>query len=181
MTVDRDILALVDADDRLIGTTSKLDAHFGEGQRHRAFSLFVIRCDGRVLIQRRSSKKPLWPLFWANACCSHPHPEENPEESVVRRAHEELGLLVQHPQLLFKFEYHAVYGDHGAEHEVCSVFLSLASAPTLHPNPLEVDGYDWCTPEEIDQLVELHADRCAPWFLIEWPRVRGLLSATMAA
>ena len=63
---------LVDADDRVIGSASKMDCHSGEGIRHRAFSVLLYDHDGRLLMQRRSQDKITFPGVWANSCCSHP-------------------------------------------------------------------------------------------------------------
>ena len=44
---------LVDADDRAIGSASKVDCHSGEGMRHRAFSVLLFDTNDRLLLQRR--------------------------------------------------------------------------------------------------------------------------------
>lgn len=172
---------LVDAHDTPIGTAMKHEVHGLQPMRHRAFSLFVVRPDGRVLLQKRSGHKPLWPHHWANACCSHPTPTETIEEAACRRAREELGLLISKPATLFTFEYQAQYLDVGAEHELCHVLLSYVGAPILHSCPVEIDGFEWLTPSEIDDAVA-KADRpFAPWFLLEWPRVSAVLQRRAAA
>ena len=63
---------LVDKEDNVIGTMSKLDCHFGEGHRHRAFSVIIVNNNGEMLVQQRSKEKITFPGVWANACCSHP-------------------------------------------------------------------------------------------------------------
>lgn len=175
MTLAPASVVLVDAHDNAIGVALKHEVHGVEPLLHRAFSLFVIRPDGRVLLQKRSSHKPLWPRTWANACCSHPAPSEPVDEAAVRRAREELGLLISRPATLFKFEYRADYAGIGAEHELCHVLLAYVGAPLLHACPLEVDGYEWLTPDEIDAAIASHQRPFAPWFLLEWPRVRTAL------
>lgn len=181
MTPPATQVILVDANDTPVGTALKHEVHGLSPMRHRAFSLFVVRSDGRVLLQKRGSHKPLWPHYWANACCSHPTPTETIEEAACRRAREELGLLISKPAVLFKFEYQAQYLNLGAEHELCHVLLAYVAAPILHACPLELDGYEWLTPTEVDEAVASASRRFAPWFLLEWPRVISALSPKAAA
>ncbi|MGH8167629.1 MAG: isopentenyl-diphosphate delta-isomerase, partial [Woeseiaceae bacterium] len=65
-------LILVDEHDVEIGYMDKASCHDAYGKLHRAFSLFIFDRDGRLLLQRRSASKRLWPLYWSNSCCSHP-------------------------------------------------------------------------------------------------------------
>src|SRR5262245_30483948 len=100
------------------GTTGLLAAHAGEGQLHLAFSVYIFSIDRRsLLIQQRSREKLLWPLVWANTCCSHPRPGEETLAASHRRLHEELGFdssLARGPE----FVYRAVDPGHrGVEHE----------------------------------------------------------------
>jgi isopentenyl-diphosphate delta-isomerase len=174
-------VVLVDDQDLPIGTGIKSEVHGLSPVRHRAFSLFVVRPDGRVLLQKRSGQKPLWPHHWANACCSHPMPTETIEEAACRRAREELGLLISKPATLFKFEYQAQYLDVGAEHELCHVLLAYVGSPILHACPAELDGHEWLTPPEIDAAITSGNRPFAPWFLLEWPRVSAALQRKAAA
>ena len=46
--------------------------HQGQGKLHRAFSVFLFNTKNELLMQQRSKEKILFPLYWANTCCSHP-------------------------------------------------------------------------------------------------------------
>src|SRR4029077_7014586 len=86
-------VVLCDAAGRPHGTAEIVAAHSGEGQLHLAFSVFVFTPDRRsLLIQQRSREKRLWPLAWANTCCSHPRPGETAVEAGQRRLGEEMGF-----------------------------------------------------------------------------------------
>jgi isopentenyldiphosphate isomerase len=52
-----DQVILVDENDQEIGTMDKVDAHRGDGLRHRAISVFLFNKSGKLLIQERSQKK----------------------------------------------------------------------------------------------------------------------------
>ena len=76
-------LILVDEEDRVIGHEEKERCHDGAGKLHRAFSVFLFDGRGRMLIQRRSAAKRLWPLFWSNSCCSHPRQGEEIADDLI--------------------------------------------------------------------------------------------------
>ena len=65
-------LIAVDEWDNVLGPISKVEAHRGPGQFHRAFSLLVFDSQQRLLLQKRSEDKVTFPGVWANTCCSHP-------------------------------------------------------------------------------------------------------------
>src|SRR5262249_54496237 len=68
------------------GTAEILAAHTSPGLLHLAFSVYLFTPDWRcLLLQQRSPAKLLWPLAWANTCCSHPREGETPVEAGRRR------------------------------------------------------------------------------------------------
>ncbi|MCL5799487.1 MAG: isopentenyl-diphosphate Delta-isomerase [Gammaproteobacteria bacterium] len=168
---DEEPLILVDVDDRPTGSASKRLCHDGEGLLHRAFSVFLFRDDGSVLLQQRSSGKRLWPLYWSNACCSHPRLGEETAEAARRRMGQELGLETP-LHYVYKFRYQASYGAAGSEHELCWVFVGRTSTvPVVHPE--EVAAYRNYAPDELDTAVEETPGIFTPWFLMEWWALRG--------
>ena len=54
---------LVDPEDRVIGSKSKLDCHRNEGIRHRAFSVLIFELEGRLLVQKRASRRLPFQVF----------------------------------------------------------------------------------------------------------------------
>lgn len=167
-------LILVDADDRVVGHTSKLAAHRGSGQRHRAFSVFLFDDQQRLLIHRRSVHKPLWHGFWTNSCCSHPRRGEVLDDSVRRRLREELSCEVSRLERLCAFEYHASFGDAGSEHELCHVYLgALAPGGRVQAHELEIAELEWVSPAHVDKMMAETRDDLTPWFREEWALLRG--------
>lgn len=176
---DAEDLILVTPDDEPIGHLSKAECHDGEGVLHRAFSLFVFDEGGRLLLQRRAADKRLWPGYWANSCCSHPRVGEAVADAVTRRACEELGLALAGARFLYKFRYHADFGDAGAEHELCWVFVA-AAAGEPRPNRLEIAEWGWWTAAQIDAALAAEPDAFAPWFRQEWQCLRRHHGAVLA-
>ena len=165
-----DILILVDAHDHEIGGLEKHRCHQGDGVLHRAFSIFLFRPDGSLILQQRSDRKPLWPGFWSNSCCSHPRQGESIEDAVVRRLEEELGVKAP-LHFLYKFEYQAHYRDIGSEHELCSVFVGVSDAP-LSIDPAEIAATREVRADALDDELESTPEKFSPWFRLEWPDVR---------
>ena len=170
VSFDDEPLILVDSQDREVGHLPKAECHLGDGILHRAFSVFLFDRAGRVLLQQRSSEKPLWPLIWSNSCCSHPRRGEETDDAVRRRLEEELGIHAE-PVFLYKFEYHARYRNVGSEHELCWVYAASGDEP-LAINPTEVADWMWVDPQEVDLVLQEDGPRYSPWFKMEWPRIR---------
>ena len=165
-------LVLVDADDRQIGLAEKMECHVGEGLLHRAFSVFIYGPDGRVLLQQRSAAKPLWPMYWSNACCGHPLPGDDVAKAARRRTQEEFGIDCR-PRFLYKFRYQARYSEGHSEHELCHVFESDYDGE-LNPDPAEIAAWRWIVPDELTREIEAYPERFSPWMKLEWAEIRRL-------
>eukprot|EP00168_Porphyra_purpurea_P008722 TRINITY_DN21142_c0_g1_i1.p3 TRINITY_DN21142_c0_g1~~TRINITY_DN21142_c0_g1_i1.p3 ORF type:complete len:194 (-),score=68.50 TRINITY_DN21142_c0_g1_i1:49-630(-) len=65
---------LVDANDTVTGSATKVDAHLLSAglPLHRAFSVFLFNADGQLCLQKRAATKLTFPGYWTNTCCSHP-------------------------------------------------------------------------------------------------------------
>jgi len=164
-------LILVDENDNEIGNLSKDECHDGRGQLHRAFSLFIFNDDGEVLLQQRSEQKRLWPLYWSNACCSHPRRGEDMKTAINRRLQQELGLASE-LRFLFKFIYHAQYDQTGSEHELCWVYLGRSTDAVIH-NANEVADWRFVSVDALDRELADEPEKFTPWMKLEWQRIRG--------
>ena len=164
-------LILVDSDDQILGHKSKGDCHDGQGILHRAFSIFIFNDEGQLLLQQRSEQKRLWPMFWANTCCSHPRRGEETPVAATRRLREELGLEAD-LTYLYAFEYQATFGPEGSENEFCSVFVGRSSdQATVNIN--EVNELRYVSPEVLDREMETESGKFTPWLKLEWACLRG--------
>lgn len=172
-------LILVDEQDREIGSDTKSACHQGSGVLHRAFSIFVFNSRDELLLQQRSESKPLWPLYWSNTCCSHPRLGESMELAVKRRLEQELGFscLLSY---LYKFRYQAQFGEKGAEHELCSVYVGRYDGP-VDANRSEIADWRYIDIKSLNGELETQSDRYTPWFKLEWARIQAdFLDAILA-
>ena len=166
VSFDTEELILVDSDDMEVGHLHKDKCHDGEGLLHRAFSLFIFNDAGEVLIQKRSAQKRLWPMYWANTCCSHPRRGESVSDAVQRRLFQELGMHSK-PEFLYKFIYHARFEDKGSEHELCWVFAGKSIDP-VRANPNEIDEWKFLSRDELNAEIESSPESFSPWVKMEW-------------
>ena len=157
-------VALVDADDNVIGSCDKITAH-REGKLHRAFSILITNPDGELLLQRRAAHKYHFASRWSNACCGHPRPGESTSAAARRRLAEELGFTVPLTQLA-ELSYCAEDEISGlVEHEYLHVFHGLY-AGELCPNPDEVGAWRWMPSERIRRELATRPDWFTPWFAL---------------
>jgi isopentenyl-diphosphate Delta-isomerase len=150
------LVELVDPRGRAIGTSTKLAAHDPPGQLHRAFSVFLVDEDGRVLIQRRALAKYHSAGLWSNSCCGHPGPGEDVTEAAARRLADELGIRIAAQDLRVAAQVTYELSDPISgrmEHEYDHVLVGRSSATPV-PNEREVaeiafESLDNLTPARI--------------------------------
>ena len=130
---------LVNDHDEVVGTMEKLQAH-KEGRLHRAFSVFIMNTENKMLLQQRAFEKYHSAGLWSNACCSHPTPDETIEAAAIRRVKEELGIGISNPKSIFSFKYKAALENNLTEHELDHVLIAKYDGE-LQVNKEEVS--DW--------------------------------------
>jgi isopentenyl-diphosphate delta-isomerase len=169
----QDVIA-VDADDNPEGLVNRLDAHTGDGIRHRAFTTLLFDGDGRILLAQRAPDKRLWDTYWDGTVASHPVEGQSQEEAAAERLDEELGIAPsQYDDLRVtdRFEYKRHYHDIGVEHEVCAVLQATLTDTSLDPDPDEVGGLLWAPYEHLHAEPRLYRQlRLCPWFEIAMRR-----------
>jgi isopentenyl-diphosphate delta-isomerase len=131
---------LVDETGTTIGVAEKLAAHQAPGHLHRAFSVFLLDSDGRLVLQRRAAAKYHSGGLWSNTCCGHPGPGEAPAAAARRRVTEELGVDPGQLRPAGTVLYRVVDSVSGLrEHEWNHLFVGMCPA-RLDPDPDEVSA-----------------------------------------
>jgi isopentenyl-diphosphate delta-isomerase len=170
---EQEVIA-VDADDREEGLVNRLDAHTGDGVRHRAFTALVFDRDGRLLLAQRAPGKRLWDTYWDGTVASHPREGQTQAEATRQRLTEELGVSPDQYddlRLTDKFEYKRYYENAGVEWEVCSVLKCTLDDADLDPDVDEVAGMLWVDYDHLHDNPEWYRQlRLCPWFEIAMRR-----------
>jgi len=158
-------VVLVDQNDQVKGFKEKFACHKIPVPLHRTISIVIFNQDKtEMLITKRSTKKPTWPLVWSNAVCSHPYPGENYQKAAERRLYEELGFETP-LRPVFKFNYRAEMANRvWGECELDAVFVGKYDGRPIHPNPDEVAGYKWLKTEELKKDLKKNPGKYTPWF-----------------
>ena len=89
-----EIFDLVDLDDRVIGRVRRGDAHRDPTLIHRSIQVMVFDSHQRVLLQRRSGTKDLFPGYYCASASGHVAVGEDYAETAIRETEEELGCAL---------------------------------------------------------------------------------------
>jgi isopentenyl-diphosphate delta-isomerase len=169
----QDVIA-VDPEDTPDGLVNRLEAHTGEGIRHRAFTALVFDGAGNVLLAQRAPDKRLWDTHWDGTVASHPVDGQTQLEATRQRLEEELGIdpgQYEDLQVTDKFEYKRYYLNEGVEWEVCAVLQCTLQDRTLQPDESEVAGVMWVPYERLHEHPRWYRQlRLCPWFEIAMRR-----------
>jgi isopentenyl-diphosphate delta-isomerase len=156
----RENLILVNERNRAVGRAEKSAVHHA-GLLHRAFSIFLVDEQGRLLLQRRSRAKYHSAGLWANSCCGHPRPGESTLRAAHRRLGEELGAATR-LRFAFRARYCTVLPNRLTENELVYVYFGPAPK-TYSLNPAEVSAIGWMTLPDLLRDIARHPRRYAYW------------------
>lgn len=173
--VAADHVVLVDEDGCEVGIAPRETVHHARTPLHLAFSCYLFRADGQVLLTRRALGKRSWPGVWTNSFCGHPRPGEAMRAAVERHAMHELGISVRGIRtVLPSFRYRACDSAGVVENELCPVHVAVTDDEPA-PNAGEVMDVRWVAPVELDRLIDV-----APWVLSPWSveQVRAMPGGT---
>ncbi|WP_417362067.1 isopentenyl-diphosphate Delta-isomerase [Galbibacter sp.] len=159
----KELVVLVDEDDRQIGLMEKIEAH-EKAMLHRAFSVFVFNDKGETLLQQRAAHKYHSPGLWANTCCSHQRDGESNLEAGMRRLQEEMGFTTELEEVL-SFIYHAPFDNGLTEHEYDHILVGKYNQDP-NVNPDEVASWKWVSLKDIKADIAEHPSHYTAWFKI---------------
>lgn len=144
------------------GTMDKLQAH-RVGALHRAFSVFLFRSTGEMILQRRAEGKYHSGGLWTNACCSHPRPGESTLAAARRRLGEELGIDLYELQPAGHLRYHAEVGNDLIENEWDQLFTGVWDGDFVL-NAEEVNAVQALPTAEVEAWLAREPEVFTAWF-----------------
>lgn len=160
-TIKQELVILVDDNDQEIGTALKATVHTHNTPLHRAFSVYIFRRDGKVLVQQRKKEKITWGGFWSNSCCGHPGKNEDRRDTVVRRSFQELDVQLENVEQIepyrYRFEHNGI-----VENEICPIFAATTE-DEVKPDPKEIEGFKWLTWQEFLSDMRANENSYSPW------------------
>lgn len=145
-----ELLDLVNENNEVIGTVKRSDTEGNMNLIHREIDLFVFNSKGETLVQQRSLTKKVNPGLWVNAAAGHIGSGEDPNETVVREAEEELGIIVN-PIL------HKIYLDRDHQSQESRFFYAYYAVydkDDISVDPSEVADYKWLKVDELEGKID---------------------------
>lgn len=140
---------------------------------HRAISVVIFDNSGKkIMLQKRASGKPTWPLFWSNTCCTHPFKDEDYITCAKRRLKEEMGFETPLTEK-FRFIYQADYDSVWGEHEYDVVFEGTYEGE-VKADPQEAADWKWMLVTDLLKDVKINPELYTPWFKIILERLYGV-------
>jgi len=146
-STDHELLAVVDINDRVIGSLPRREIH-QRGLRHRAVHILVFDDQGRLCLQKRSMRKDVNPGAWDTSAAGHVDFGETYEGAAQRELEEELGIRTSEALLPVGL----IEASETTGWEFVRVFVTR-HAGTLIANQDEIDALDWITHHELERLL----------------------------
>lgn len=153
------MLILVDARDRRLGTATREECHAGRGRLHRAYLVMVFDRKRRLLLAQRHKSKTLWPGWWDGTVAGHVYPGETYASAARRRLREELGVTAKLRRTDI-FRYFVRYGSKHAENEWCAIYVATVDPKRIKPHPKEICALQWVAPRNPGEK------KLVPWLKI---------------
>lgn len=158
---------VVDEQDRVVGAAPRREVH-ARGLLHRAVHALVLDRDGRVLLQKRSATKDMYPNQWATSASGHVDRGEDYDTAIVRELGEELGIhLPAVPEKLFPIAACEQTG-----REFVWIYRCQHDGPVV-AHPEEISEIGWFTLAAVDRWTTEHPEEFAPSFLLVWQKWRS--------
>ena len=152
-------IQIVDKNNEPIGSASKQEA-WRDGLIHRVVRISILNGTGRLLVQKRSHEKELFPGRWDNSAAGHVDVGETYEQAALRELSEELGLEDVEIQKLG--DYYVEVRD---DWRIMKRFTRAYKIILKDPLPVfqlpedEVASTDWMEIEAVKSLVCNHPEQ----------------------
>ena len=161
-------LCWVDEEDNLIGRASREECH-SKRLIHRSVYIFVLNSEGKLLLQKRSMSKDLYPGYYTGSATGHVDYGESYEEAAHRELKEELGI---DGQLHYLGKFRTVSKE---ENEISALYVMLFDGE-FEFNKEEITK---CLFEDIDEVkreIKYSLKLFAPGFKIAFKEFENALN-----
>lgn len=145
--MNNELLAVVDANDQVIGNQARHIIH-ASGLRHRAVHILVFNHRQQCFLQKRSLTKDINPGLWDTSAAGHVDAGESYDHCAMREIGEELGIdVVETLEFLFKLPARELTGM-----EFIQVYRCCHNGPFLLQAE-EIDDGQWLSEFDISARV----------------------------
>lgn len=154
-----ELFDLVDKSDRVVGQVRRGEAHRNPAFIHRSVQILVFASDGRLLLQRRSARKDLFPGYYCASASGHVASGDDYLTTAERELAEELGIsapLTWIGKALIHSE---------PETEITALYVAQSDGPYQF-HPTETDGGVFLTVAEVSDGMMSGALHMTPALLV---------------
>ena len=146
------------SDDSVFGSIERSKAHLDQ-ILYRSGMIFLIRSDGKILLQRRSPSNATFPGCWDSSSSFHVTFGESYEQAARRELKEEAGVSAS-LTYLGKFAYHVP-----PENEIVAVFSCRSDDP-IRIDHAESSEASFHTRDDVNVIAA--CETAAPWLTKGW-------------
>lgn len=137
-----------------------------EGIWHSSTHVWFIDKDNKILLQKRSMQKKIFPGLWVAPVSGHITFGSNAVDTALQEASEELDIKLTESDMFFQSIIRGVADDQNSglkEREYINVFIITKEFDiNLDMRNAEVDGFKWFSFEEFQNLVSTNDKSLAP-------------------
>lgn len=138
-----ELFPVVDETGKVVGRTTRGEAHNGSKILHPVVHLHVFNSKGELFLQKRPDWKDIQPGKWDTATGGHIDFGENVENALAREVREELGITGFEPVYLGHYVFESA-----REKELVYVFKTVYEG-AIKPSAEELDGGRFWSDKEI--------------------------------
>ncbi len=162
-----ELLSIVDANDKVIGTRPRNEIH-ALGLRHRAVHILVFNTHRQLFLQKRADNKDINPGLWDTSAAGHVDAGEDYYDCAIRELKEELDITCTELDTLFKLPATSATGM-----EFIIVYRCHNNGP-FELAPDEIDQGSWYSIAEINRRVDAYDSQLTDSFKTLWQQFRML-------
>ena len=154
----------MDHADRPLAILPLSEAH-RQSLSHRAVLVLVYNNEGKVYLQKRRRDKQHYPGRWDVSASGHVQAAESREGAALRELEEELGIRLEQLKLWRDLQAAPENG-----HEFITLFTAGEVNQIPQPNPAELEGGFFASPQELAYLAQHMRDQLTPGLIYFWEK-----------
>lgn len=160
-----ELLEVVDDNNQVVGKATRGES-YKRGLLHRAINIFIYNSKGEIFLQKRSSKRLIYPLFWDLSCSEHVRSGESFEDATKRGLKEELGIEIKLEEIIPIHRVDCSFGQY-LDKELVITFKGIYQGK-MKFDPDEVEEGKYFNPKELEKLILEGKLKVTSWFLEDW-------------
>lgn len=140
-----ELFVVVDKNDKVLGYRTRHECHTDKSLIHRGVQVGIFNNKDKILLQKRSLKKDLYPGMFTLSATGHVNKNEDYEDTAKREVQEELGIQAS-VRYLTKYLI-----EKEKETEMVALFKSYHAGPFYY-NKDEIDGVAFYSKEQVKKM-----------------------------